>query len=67
MQNQGGEVSGWEKARKVPGFFTELLLIKFWPGGGLDQNKHKRCSIISRNKRPEGPLRGSSNLVSLRG
>ena len=55
MQNQGGEGSGQEKAKKDPGFLPELL-IKFCPDGRLGQNKHKRWSIISSNERPEGPL-----------
>lgn len=46
-----------KKPKKAPGFLTGLLLIKFWPAGGLDQSKHKRWWIISRNKRPEGPQR----------
>lgn len=56
MQNQGGEGSGQEKAKKGPGFLPELLLIKFWPDGRLGQNKYKRWSIISSNERPEGLL-----------
>ena len=31
-----------KKPKKAPGFLTGLLLIKFWPAGGLDLSKHKR-------------------------